>query len=616
MGGHPLELADHLLFLRSLAQEETEAKVVYSERGTMAPENIDVIIVGAGHNGLVAANYLARAGLAVTVLERRSIVGGACVTEELIPGFRSSSCAFVAGALRPQIIRDLELEWFGLETYQDSEVLACSIAPDGNHFFVWKELDRNLREFEQRFGRKDTEGFVEFGLRLKEVAGIIEPTLLRPPPSLSKVIRMFEESGKTRLFTEFISMSVKDLLDRYFESDLLKGFLAFVGIVSIYGGPRTPGTAYEYTHHSMNDFEGRFGQWGFARGGMSNITEAMAKGARHFGAAIRTNAPVKSIVVEDGRARGVVLEGGEELRAGTVMSNADPKHTYLTLIDRKDLPDSFIAEISSLDFRGSMARVHIASKVLPHYVGFDSADEGPQHRGHTMLGADVERFEMAWDAEKHGRLPDELVIEVIIQSVHDPDMTPPGQQLINTGVQQLPIDLAEGTWDDLKPEFTKRVVDTLCEYAPNLRGNITGTYTITPLDLEREYGLTGGNIFHGGMFLDQLFASRPVPGWADYRAPIEGLYLCGAGMHPGGAVNGAAGHNATKVVLRDLGVLGSTGDGDTGPAPRRATVRAGQAAGAIEKMYAQPMLRRLGIALVKQRWLRPITRLLTRGRSS
>ena len=581
----------------------------------MASNLTDVVIVGAGHNGLVASNYLARAGLRVSVLERRSIVGGACVTEELIPGFRSSSCAFVAGALRPQIIRELELKRFGLETYQDDEVLACSIAPDGNHFFVWKELDRTLREFEQRFGRKDTEAFVGFGLQLQKVASILEPTLLGPPPPLSEIIRTFETSGNTKLFTEFICLSAKDLLDRYFDSDLLKGFLSFVAIVSIFGGPRTPGTAYEFTHHSMNDFEGRFGQWGFARGGMGNITQAMANGARHFGATIRTDAAVESVIVEGGKARGVVLEGGEEVRAKVVVSNADPKRTFLKLVEARYLPDEFIQEVRDLDFRGSMARVHIASNVLPHYVGFESAEEGPQHRGHTMLGADIERFEMAWDAEKYGRLPDELMIEAIIQTVHDPDMAPPGKHLINTGIQQLPMELADGTWDEIKPEFTTRVVDTLCQYAPNLRGNIIGTYTITPLDLEREYGLTGGNIFQGGMFLNQLFGFRPIPGWSHYRCPIEGLYLCGAGTHPGGAVNGAAGHNAAKLILKDLGIDSADTNSAT-VAAEQATARLDHSVAALEQMYSNPMMRRVGIALAKQRWTRPIGRFLTRGRSS
>ena len=582
----------------------------------MMPERYDVVIAGGGHNGLVAANYLGRAGLSVLVLERRDQVGGACVTEELIPGFKSSSCAFVAGALRPQIIKDLELKKFGLETYQDDEVLACSIASNGSHFFVWKELDHTLRHFDQRFGSKDTNAFVQFGLNLQKVASIIGPTLLGPPPPLSEVIRMFEDSDNTKLFTEFMSLSVKDLLDRYFESDLLKGFLAFVGIVSIYGGPRTPGTAYEYTHHSINDFDGRFGQWGFARGGMGNITEAMANGARHYGVTIKTNATVERVIVESGAARGVFLESGEEMRANIVASNADPKRTYLTLVDPKHLPVDFIEEVRALDFRGSMARVHLASNVLPHYIGFDSPEEGPQHRGHTMLGADIERFEMAWDAEKYGRLPDELMIEVIIQTVHDPDMAPPGKHLINTGIQQLPIDLAKGTWDDLKPEFTKRVVDTLCEYAPNLRDNIIDTFTITPLDLEREYGLTGGNIFHGGMFLNQLFGSRPLPSWSEYRTPIKGLYLCGAGTHPGGAVNGAPGHNAAKVVLEDLGVGVLAGDGALATVPKRTTVQTSRSVETLGRMYDQPFLRSIGMALVKRRWLRPITRFLTRSRSS
>ena len=518
----------------------------------MASERNDVVIIGGGHNGLVAASYLARAGLDVTVLERRSIVGGACVTEELIPGFKSSSCAFVAGALRPQIVRDLELQRFGLETYQDDEVVDCSISSDGSHFFIWKDGDRTLREIEQHFGRHDAEAYVEFGQRVKKAAEIIEPTLLGPPPPLSEVVRLFEAGGNTDLFVEFMTLSVKDLLDRYFESHALKGFYAFLGIVSIFGGPRSPGTAYEFLHHSMNDFEGRFGEWGYARGGMGAITQALAAGARHFGATIRTGAPVARVIVERGVARGAVIGGGEEVRGSIVISNADPKRTYLSLIDAPDLEDDFIEQVRSLDFRGSMARVHVAIDELPHYIGFDAAEEGPQHRAFTFLGADIERFERAWDAEKYGRLPDDLMIEVNIQSTHDPTLAPPGKHMLITGIQQLPIDLEEGTWDDLKPEFTRKVIDTLCEYAPNLRDHIIDTYTITPLDLEREYGLTGGNIFHGGMHLSQLFGNRPLPGWSSYRAPIEGLYLCGVGMHPGGAVNGAAGHNAAKVVLEDL----------------------------------------------------------------
>jgi phytoene dehydrogenase-like protein len=575
---------------------------------TVMPTEYDAAIIGAGHNGLVAANYLGRAGLRVVVLERRSIVGGACVTEELIPGYRTSSCAFVAGLMRPQVMRDLELTRFGLELYQ-TDVLACSIFEDGSHFLLWRDLDRTLRELEQRFGRREVEAFIQFGMRLQKFARLVEPTLLAPPPTLSEFVRLFEEASAEDLFTEFVALSVSDLLDRYFESELIKGFLTFFAVVSVYGGPSTPGTAYVYGHHSWGEFDGQFGQYGFPRGGMGSIAEALAQGAQHFGAEIRTDAPVARVLVEKGEARGIVLENGEEIRSRAVLSNADPQRTFLSLVDSRELDSGFLDEVRALDFRGSMARVHVSIDELPHFVGFDPG-EGPQHRGHIMLGASVERFEQAWEAERNGLLADDLVIEAIIQTVHDPALAPPGKHMIVTGVQQLPYDVAPSTWDELKPELSKKVIDTLCVYAPNLRDHVLDTYTITPLDLEREYGLTGGNIFQGAMTLNQLFGFRPLPGWSSYRSPIRNLYLCGAGTHPAGGVMGAPGHNAAKVVLRDRLVAPSP----VLRPPRHAPQHAIDAL--AERMFASPLGRRISVELAQRRWFRPVLRLTTRRRGS
>jgi phytoene dehydrogenase-like protein len=559
-------------------------------------DSYDAIVVGAGHNGLVAANYLARAGKRVLVVEARDVVGGACVTEELIPGAKWSSCAFIAGLLRPEIIDELELRRFGLDLYQ-SDVLGFSLFRDGSHMFLFKELDRTLREIE-RYSKRDAQRFLDFGLRIQRFAAIVTAWLLQPPPTRSQVLDAFERAGDDELFNEFVLLSTRDLLDRYFESEHLKGFLTFFGMISIWGGPSTPGTAYVYGHHSVGEFDGQLGQFGFARGGMGAITVALANALRHHGGEVRLSAPVERIRIDDGRASGVVLASGEEIAADVVLSNADPKRSLLSLVPSGTLDSSLEQAVRGFDARGSMARVHLLIDELPAYIGFDS-NVGPQHRGHQMLGASVENFEKAWEAERHYELPDEYVIEAVIQSTHDSTLAPEGKHTLTLGVQQLPSELAGGGWDARKEAFADQVVENLYEYAPNLRGHILERVTITPGDLEREYGLSGGNIFHGAMFFDQLFGVRPLRELANYRTPIDGYYLCGSGTHPGGGVTGAPGHNAAGVVLADLGADGM---------PASSTRSETRQKGLVDRLMETEKGRRAGYALARQPALRPITK--------
>jgi phytoene dehydrogenase-like protein len=560
----------------------------------------DAIVVGAGHNGLVAANYLARAGRRVLVLEARDVPGGACTTEELIQGSRWSSCAFIAGLLRPEIIEELELRRFGLELYQ-GDALSFSLFPDGSHLFLWRELDRTLRELE-RHSRKDAKRFVDFGLRLQRFAAIVTPWLLTSPPTRSEVLAAFEDAGESELFDEFTLLSVKDLLDRYYESDNIKAFLTFFGMVSIWGGPSTPGTSYVWGHHSWGEFEGQFGQFGFARGGMGAISAALVAGAEHHGAELRLSTPVRRVLVERGHAVGVVLEDGEELRAAQVLSNADPQRSLLKLLDPSLLSGDVRRAVEQLDLRGSMARIHLLIDELPQYLPFDTPAEGPQHHGHQLLGASVEAFEEAWEAQRRGRFPERFVIEAVIQSVTDPSLAPAGQHTMTLGVQQLPFELDGTTWDAAKEEWADRVVEELCRYAPNLRHHILERVVITPQDLERDYHLTGGNIFQGSMLLDQLFSARPLDVLSDYRTPVAGYYLCGAGTHPGGGVMGANGHNAAKVALADVGI------GAPAARPRNGRSAPARAGGLIERVMSTAVGRRAGYELARQPALRRIAR--------
>jgi phytoene dehydrogenase-like protein len=563
-------------------------------------ERYDIAIIGAGHNGLVAANYLARAGRKVIVLEARDVVGGACVTEELIPDSRWSSCAFIAGLLRPEIVAELELPRFGLEMYQ-SDVLSFSLFRDGSHMFLHKEVDMTLRELE-RHSPRDAQRFVEFGVRLRRFADLATPWLLQPPPKRSEVLRKFEEAGEEELFNEFVLLSTRDLLDRYFESEHIKGLLTFFGMVSIWGGPSTPGTAYVYGHHSWGEFNGHFGQFGFVKGGMGGITQALANAARHHGVTIRTGAPVERLLVDGGRAQGVLLVGGEEIAAGTVVSNADPKRSLLGLVEPSELDSDFRASVESIDQRGSMARIHLLVDELPAYLGF-SAEEGPQHHGHQLLGASTENFEATWEAQRRGVLPERYVIEAVIQSTTDPTLAPAGQHTLTLGVQQLPYELADGSWDDHKESWADKVVADLLEYAPNLDGHILDRAIITPLDLERDYMITAGNIFHGQMYFDQLFSARPLPSISSYRTPIAGYYLCGAGMHPGGGVMGAPGHNAAQAVLAD-----SSPGAETQPRARNGRT----SKGLIDRLMETEVGRKAGYQVARQRAFRPLAKLATR----
>ena len=578
----------------------------------------DAIVVGAGHNGLVASAYLARAGRRVLVLERREMVGGACVTEELAPGAFFSPCASVVSALRPEIIRELELRRFGLELYAP-EVQGFLLAEDGSHVFLWPELDRTVKALDA-IAPGDGDALVDFGLRMRQFARTMTPYLLADAPRLSEVIADFENREQAGLFHELFHLSVGELTGRYFRGEHIKGFLTFFGLISVYGGPYTPGTAYVLSHHSWGEFEGQFGRTGLARGGMGAVTKAMAASAEAAGAHIRVGAPVVKILVEGGRARGVALADGDVLEAQVVVSNADPHTTMLGLMDERDVPADVRRGVSQMDLRGSQGRVLLLTNALPHYSGF-SEGIGPQHLNFTLLGGTIEGFERCWQAQATGELADVYPLEVLAQSATDPSLAPDGLHTISVGIQHLPYELADGTWDSRREDLLNRTLSSLFQYAPNLEGRIDQAWTITPLDLERTYGMARGNIFHGAMTPAQLFDSRPYAGFGGARSPIRGLYLCGAGTHPGGAVIGANGYNAARLVLQDLDV-----NGHHRPSRRRSNARvptrlaaplsriADQLAGAIERAAERPSLRTLRARSVRYRWLRPLVRMATRSR--
>ncbi len=521
----------------------------------------DVVIIGAGHNGLVTAAYLARAGLRVTVLERREVLGGACVTEELWPGYRVSTAAYLCGLLQPRIIQDLSLDRLGYEIFPKDPAF-FSPFPDGRCLFVWRDDDQTAAEI-AKFSQRDASRYKEYEAFLARLGAFIEPWLLTSPPNVAQRWQALWALGQLGVraiqlpsddlvrIVRIATQSSRDFLDSWFESPQLKASLATDGVIGAQGGPSTLGTAYVLFHHCMGRAAGKWGLWGFVRGGMGSIAQALAASARQQGAQIRTGVEVSQILVKDGRATGVVLTTGEEVPAGIVVSNADPKRTFLRLLPQGVIDDSMRREVEGIKMEGVAMKINLALEGLPDFTACPGTAPGPQHRGTIHIGPTMDYIDQAWEDARRGVPSTRPFLEITIPTTYDASLAPVGKHIMSVFTQFTPYALAAGSWDDLKESYADHVIETIAEYAPNIKNLIAHRQVLSPLDLERDFSLTGGDIFQGAMTPDQLYFMRPLPGMAQYRTPIAGLYLCGAGTHPGGGVMGASGHNAAREILKD-----------------------------------------------------------------
>ena len=524
----------------------------------MTTKRYDAIVIGGGHNGLVTAAYLARAGRKTLVLEKRDLLGGAAVTEEVFPGFKYSVFSYVVSLLRPEIIRDLELPKHGLQILP----LESTVTPmeNGDYLGSWADPDESRREL-MRHSPRDVEALAQFGRLMHHMAMAVRPILGMVPPDptslapsdLAGMLKLgghFRSLGAERFHAlyKLMTMSSADYLDEWFEFDTLKATKSASGIIGTFLGPRSPGTAYVLLHHYMGEIDGAFRAWGFQKGGTGGISEAIGNAARALGAEIRTGAAVEQVLVKDGRVTGVALASGEEIAAPIVASGLDPRQTFMRLVDPKQLPADLVEGVARFKFRGSSGKVNLALSGLPDLTCLPGV--GPHLRGAISMSPSVDYLERAYDDAKYGNFSQHPYMDIVIPSMIDPDMAPPGKHVMSIFVQYAPYNLTGG-WTDAKREaFGDAVVDTLAQRAPNLKSLILHRQVMTPADVERITGLSEGNIFGGELALNQLFFLRPVPEWAKYRTPIRGYWQCGAGTHPGGGIMGATGRLAALEILK------------------------------------------------------------------
>jgi phytoene dehydrogenase-like protein len=525
-------------------------------------QGYDAVIIGGGHNGLVSAAYLARGGLRTLVLEQRHVLGGAAVTEEVFPGFRFSVFSYVVSLLRPEIIRELQLPSFGLDILP----LDGTFTPLHDDY-LWRVNDhgRTIREL-RRWSATDAEAYEEYGQLMVDMARFIKPILSIVPPDLTSLdprplmplaslARTFQRLPERQqaVFVQLMTMSAADFLDQWFETDPLKATMSASGIIGTFQGVRSPGTAYVLLHHYMGEIDGAFRAWGIPKGGTGSVSNAIAGAARAAGAEIRTESPVARILVKRGRAIGVALEDGEEIRATTVLSSVDARRTFIDLLEPGTLDPAFEEQVRRFKFRGSSGKVNLAVDRLPDFTCLPG--EGEHLRGAISFSPSLDDMERAYDDAKYGRFSRKPYIDMIIPTLVDPSMAPPGKHVISCFVQYAPYKLAPelGGWDKQREAFGDAVIDRIAEFAPNIRDVILHRQVLTPLDIERTIGLSEGNIFQGELSLEQLFFNRPVPGYARFRTPVRDLWLSGSATHPGGGIMGANGRIAALEVLRSRG---------------------------------------------------------------
>lgn len=523
----------------------------------------DAIIIGAGHNGLVAAAYLARAGRKVLVLERRELVGGCAVTENLWPGFKVSTASYVNSLFRPEIIRDLELKRHGFEMLPRSPS-SFTPFPDGRSLMMGPDKEMTHREI-SKFSKKDADNLPKYEAMLERVADFIEPTLTQTPPNpwsmrpgdLIAMLKLglgFKKLGADgQKAIEILTGAANPILDRWFESEELKVTIATDAIIGAFATPSMAGTAYVLFHHVMGECDGARGVWGYVRGGMGGLSNAIASAAREKGVEIKTGASVARIMTRAGRAAGVVLADGTEYEAKKVVSCLDANMTFLKLVDTKQLPPEFVEAVRSIDYASASCKVNLALSEAPNFSCLPGDKVGPQHRGTIHICPTRDYIERAFDPAKYGRISERPIIEATMASALDETVAPKGQHVMSMFTQYFPYKLAEGegTLEENKQRYAERCIDLMTEYAPNFRRSVLHYQVLSPADLEAEFGLTGGNIMQGAMSLSSLSFMRPVPGYADYRTPIKDLYMCGAATHPGGGVMGACGYNAAREILKD-----------------------------------------------------------------